>query len=121
MDFSTLKNKTINKIVKSEDEIIFHTNDGSYKLCHWQDCCEHVRIEDVIGDLDDLLNSPILLAEEIESEDHPDDFDRNTYLDSCYLWTFYKLATIKGYVTIRWLGESNGYYSVSVHFEKISE
>ena len=93
---------------KDGDEILFTTNTGEkYKMFHYQDCCESVMIEDVVGDYDDLLNTPILVAEE------------RSYEDENATWTFYKFRTIKGSVTIRWCGESNGYYSEKVDFCKL--
>lgn len=101
------------------EEICFHLPDGSYfKMWHSQDCCESVSVEDICGDLSDLIGWPILSASEETSETMPD--ERERYEDESRLWTFYRLATIKGYVTIRWYGTSNGYYSVSVGIDKIS-
>jgi hypothetical protein len=69
-----------------------------------------------VGDLRDLLNSPITLAEEsVSSGENPEGTIRENHDDS-FTWTFYKFATIKGYVDIRFYGESNGYYSESVDF-----
>jgi len=75
---------------------------------------------DIVGDLDDLVGVPILLAEEVihGQDTNPDVVDTPKYQDS-FTWTFYNLSTIKGSVTIRWYGESNGYYSESVDFIKI--
>jgi hypothetical protein len=56
------------------------------------------------------------MAEEVSSEKIPDHYD--TYYDSS-TWTFYKFATMKGSVTVRWLGTSNGYYSEGVSYEEL--
>lgn len=75
-----------------------------------------MSIYDVNGDLDALVGSPLTLAEE-SSSDEPEGFDRSQH-DSC-TWTFYRFATVKGYVDVRWLGASNGYYSESVDFAEV--
>lgn len=107
--------KTFVEIKKDEDELTFITEEGEkFVFGHLQDCCESVSIEDICGDLNDLLNTPLLKAEESTSRDNPSDITKD-YQDS-FTWTFYHFATIKGYVTVRWYGESNGYYSESVDF-----
>ena len=116
--FEDLIGKVLSNIENKDDtELIFTLDNGEkYRLYHEQDCCEGVSIEDIIGDLDDLIGSPILMAEEVtHGNENPEGVPYKGYQDS-FTWTFYKLATIKGYVTIRWYGESNGYYSESVYF-----
>jgi hypothetical protein len=121
-DFNELLGKTLVGVEnKDDEEIVFTTADGEvYKLWHEQDCCEYVCVEDIIGSLDDLVGSPILMAEEISDADRPENSDTDEDREDSETWTFYKLATIKGYVTIRWYGTSNGYYSESVSFTKLS-
>lgn len=94
---------------------------GRFRLYHSQDCCESVRIEDINGNLEDLVGSPLIIAEEwSNSQEDPEGVTViATHCDDSFTWTFYRFATIKGYVTIRWYGESNGYYSESVDFERI--
>ena len=98
-----------------EDELWFEDRLGNvYKFYHDQGCCESGTIGDVCGDLMDLLGSPILQAEEVSSEDVPQS-STDEYGDT-YTWTFYKFSTIRGSVTVKWCGSSNGRYSESVDF-----
>ena len=118
-DISELKGQTLVTVVVSDDEINFHTESGDkYYMFHDQDCCEDVHIEEIIGNLNDLIGTPILEAE-CEESDVKDREDESFYgVQDEQQWTFYTLGTIKGCVTIRWYGESNGYYSTSVSFRK---
>ena len=120
-NFNELKGRVLKSVTVSpdEDEIIFDTVDGmAYKMYHIQDCCESVTVEDINGELDWLVGSEILIAEESTSDENPPDATPPEYQDS-FTWTFYKIATAKGHVVIRWYGQSNGYYSESVAFFRI--
>lgn len=115
--FIELIGKTIKEIniSESKDYIEFVLDNGEkYSMYHEQDCCESVYIEDIIGDLNDLIGSPIVIARGDSSGENPKGI-KIEYQES-FTWTFYNFATAKGYVTIRWYGASNGYYSESVQF-----
>ena len=124
LSIGDLKGKILSDVKNTGDEIVFTTaalawpkqEDAEYALTHIQDCCESVSVEDVIGDLTDLIGTPILMAEEV-SNDGEEPESPYGYGES-HTWTFYKLATIHGYVTIRFYGTSNGYYSEGVDFVK---
>ena len=102
-----------------EGEVIFTADDGrQFKMYHRQECCESVYLaesvfESATGTIEDMLHTPILVAEEVITEVSTD-YGSSTH-------TFYKLATLKGYLTLRWIGESNGYYSERVDFEQITQ
>ena len=94
MEISKLLGKTIVKINNTIDEIHIACEDGSeFRMYHSQNCCESVYVERIDGNLNDLLNTPILQAEE-----KTNDNDDSSKGDECFLWTFYTLATIRGYV-----------------------
>jgi hypothetical protein len=117
-----LLNKIIFKYRLSDDRIDFYCNDGHiYSMYHEQDCCESVYIDDISGDLNDIIGSPILMADEsCSSNTNLDGSPLEDEYESC-TWTFYRFATVKGYVNIRWFGASNGYYSESVNISMTNE
>jgi hypothetical protein len=114
VNITDLIGKTFEKVKRAGDELHFVLPDGSgYRFFHYQDCCESVSIEDICGELEWLESSPILRAsEDTNSKDNPEGIKKD-YQES-FTWTFYNFATAKGHVTVRWYGESNGYYSESV-------
>lgn len=121
LEISELVGKTPQNVFEVDrDRLVFEMSDGSrFEFYHDQDCCESVAIEDICGNLTDLIGVPLLIAEEVSSVNEPPkrepDYD---HTPDSYTWTFYKFCTIKGDVTVRWYGTSNGYYSESVDFRQ---
>lgn len=100
-----------------EDHILFETDCGlKFKMYHFQSCCEDVRIEDICGDLQDLVGSPVLVAEEVFNDASELIKGPIYQCTKSATWTFYKIDTRKGGVTIRWYRTSNGFYSERADF-----
>lgn len=127
---------------KDDEQIIFTGlsptgREIRVQFVYEHDCCAHCSVEDVCGDWNDLLGVPLLQAEEVSFDNHsgkhgseikplyvaaflddPADVqhivERTDEDAESWTWTFYRFATIKGAVTVRWFGSSNGYYSESV-------
>lgn len=107
------------KVGEDRREVLFTLEDGRQILmAHNQDCCEDVYLEDVCGELEDLVGVEILIAYEGSSRDFPPPGDRGGY-EGSHTWTFYRMSTQKGTVSFRWYGESNGYYSEDVNLRWI--
>lgn len=125
-NFEDLIGKTITNIwfkngkdpVKICDEIHLVTEDGwLVRLYHKQDCCENVYLLETVGEIDNILHSPIIYVNEIINPPLDDVMKSFTNSDTSSTWTFYLIETKKGSVVLKWLGSSNGYYDESVQFE----
>jgi hypothetical protein len=110
-NFDELVGRVLCRVEADNDVLTLYLSDTNYvQFYHEQNCCESVYIEDICGDLNDLVGDPILLAEEVSNYDEKPLYE----YEESYTWTFYKFATRKGYVDVRWYGSSNGYYSEGV-------
>lgn len=114
--FEEMVGRTITSIsglhVGSE-EVIFKCSDGTrWRMYHDCHCSNNVEIAELHGEIDHLIGSPIVFAYESTNED-----DQPSEDSTSWTWTFYRIATDKGTVVLRWLGESDGYCSESVELE----
>lgn len=111
-DISELNGEIISTIsgveIDSEEVIITTATGKAIKLWHQQACQESVSLADFDGDPASLIGALVNCAEEVSSEQS--DLDS----ENSQTWTFYKIETSKGGLWLRWLGESNGYYSEKV-------
>jgi hypothetical protein len=101
----------------SSEVTIFTKSGGIFKFFHYQDCCENVYLSDFENDISSHEGALILSAEELSNEEiellePPPDNDSESYT-----WTFYTINTDRGSLWLRWIGESNGYYSEEMHTE----
>jgi hypothetical protein len=118
--FESLIGKTIDRIVINDEntQLLIQIGDERYLMYNeYQYGCDAVDVElaDICGDLNDLIGSPLLQAEEESNEQTLDDRQSGEVTD----WTFYKLATVKGRVTLRWVGTPNVYYSERMNFARL--
>ena len=103
VNFFELKGQIVKEIINLEednDEVFIRTNDGTYKLYHQQDCCEHVRV-----------------VKEDAGANEPDWY--NESFNDSHTWTKYVLKTENASLEFWFLGESNGYYSENISIKKI--
>lgn len=116
-----LQGKTLLKVEQvGDDQIQFITSDMRMYSMHAEDGAPNdveVRIESIVGDLKDLVGVPLIKAEYVSNVDEEG-------LSPGFTWTFIKFATVKGYVDIRYIGQSNGYYAeapIIADFGQVSE
>jgi hypothetical protein len=130
-DISDLEGLTLTafSIKAGQKTVLLQTEQRAFLLVRRLSDPASIFVESICGNIEDILNTPILTAEKITSRGikpaHADDVtdlvlsrihgdEPEPYLADSHTWTFYTLGTEKGVVTIRWLGQSNGFYSEEV-------
>ena len=115
-EFNELLGRTLYRAEADGEALTLYLSDTNYvRFQHHQDCCESVYIEDICGDLDDLVGAPLVEAEQVSNYDADPLYEN----EESYTWTFYRFRTRKGSVTVRWYGSSNGYYSEDVSVDVV--
>ena len=105
--FEHLQGMTITAVVykETDESLLIHLNTHVLEMIHHQDCCETVYLADVVGSFEDLIGYPLLEVSE-SIVDNAEDMSSTA--------SYYNFKTVKASVQLRWVGESNGYYSETV-------
>ena len=138
MDFECLEGKMLQKVNVTKTRVSFYEycNDTEYALYHPGDCCEKVMVAKVVGELEHLIKSRILVAKKIAyyPNEAPVGFRAPICLDPipdeenfCYsnpkkenfIWTLYFIATQQGCVFIWWYGVSREHGGQLQHSKRI--
>lgn len=96
----------------TEKDITFILRDGDVLVYNAVgDCCSSSFIED-IDDLQVLQNCKFLEVSSVSGE--------TKEIEDCEVskWTFYKFKTTKGYATLSFRNDSNGYYNGNLELQE---
>lgn len=109
INIDQIKGMTITAVVykESNESLHIHLNTHVLEMIHHQDCCETVYLADVVGSFEDLIGYPLLEVSESTVDISSEDVSSTA--------TYYNFNTVKASVQLRWIGESNGYYSEDVN------
>ena len=110
INLKKLEGKTITAVIyeESNESLLIHLNTHVLEMIHHQDCCETVYLADVVGSFEDLIGYPLLEVSESIVDIESADADSSTA-------SYYNFRTVKASVQLRWLGESNGFYSETIN------
>ena len=108
INIDQIKGMTITAVAykESSESLFIHLNSHVLEMVHHQDCCETVYLADVVGSFEDLIGYPLLEVSESTVNTNSADMSSTA--------SYYNFKTVKASVQLRWVGESNGYYSETV-------
>lgn len=115
VDLKSLEGKVFTHVSVETGDLTFENEKDIYCLQHISDYDEHAYVESISGDLQDLVGTPIIEANEYDGTMPSDSGECDYY--------FYTFKTHKGFVDVRYCGDPHGDYSTQVylyHQPKIS-
>lgn len=115
-DYKEYLDNMVGRVVKyvdiDYDQMKITCEDNSvFTFYHEQDCCECVYITDTEGEPMSLKGWKLLLVDMEETIHQSYGYESKTT-------TVVKFVTDENTVSVKWIGESNGYYSESVDLKQ---